>query len=161
MSTDPLPPRPYHHGDLRPVLVAAAVEAIAEDGPAGLSVRAVARRAGVTHAAATYHFGGKAGLLTAVAAEGFRLLADDLGAAWRATGSPLEVGVAYVRFALGRRPYFAVMYQPDLLVVDDPDLVAAKSATASLLYGGRTPAPSAWPPGPRRGRSSTAWPRCG
>jgi AcrR family transcriptional regulator len=133
--------RPYHHGDLRPTLVAAAVEAIAEDGLQAASLRGVARRAGVSHAAATYHFGDKAGLLTAVAAEGFRLLAYELGGALGAGGTALDAAVAYVRFALRHRPYFAVMYQPDLLHADDPDLVAAKSVTAGLLYGGdhRTP----------------------
>src|SRR5215472_16161717 len=61
--------RPYHHGHLRPALLAAAVEIIGEVRPAALSLREVARRARVTHAAAAYHFGDKAGLLTAVAAE--------------------------------------------------------------------------------------------
>src|SRR2546430_7302801 len=67
-----MPPvtRQYHHGDLRPALLRAAVETIAETGPAAMSLREVARRAGVTHAAAAYHFGDKAGLLTAVAAGG-------------------------------------------------------------------------------------------
>jgi AcrR family transcriptional regulator len=133
--------RPYHHGDLRPALVAAAVAAIDEDGSAAATLRGVARRAGVSHAAATYHFGDKAGLLTAIAVEGYRLLADELGTAWRSTGSALEVGVAYVRFALSRQAYFAVMYQPDLLHPDNPELVAARSVTAGLLYGGESPSP--------------------
>ena len=69
------PTRPYHHGQLRPALLRAAVETIADAGPAAMSLREVARRAGVTHAAAAYHFGDKAGLLTAVAAQGYRMLA--------------------------------------------------------------------------------------
>src|SRR6201998_4834037 len=68
------PPRPYHHGNLRPALLHAAVEVIGHAGPAAMSLREVARRAGVTHAAAAYHFGDKAGLLTAVAAQGSPLL---------------------------------------------------------------------------------------
>lgn len=131
--------RPYHHGDLRPALVVAAVAVIDEDGLPAATLRGVARRAGVSHAAATYHFGDKAGLLTAVAVDGYRLLADELGRTWRSTGSALEVGVAYVRFAVSRRPYFTVMYQPDLLHPDDPELVAARSVTAGLLYGGESP----------------------
>lgn len=131
--------RPYHHGDLRPALVAAAVAVIDEDGLPAATLRGVARRAGVSHAAATYHFGDKAGLLTAVAVDGYRLLADELGRTWRSTGSALEVGAAYVRFALSRRPYFTVMYQPDLLHADDPGLVAARSVTAGPLYGGESP----------------------
>ena len=70
--------RPYHHGDLRPALLKAAVETIEDVGPAAMSLREVARRAGVTHPAATYHFGDKAGLLTAVAIEGYRLLGQSL-----------------------------------------------------------------------------------
>ena len=55
-----------------------ALLAVAEHGPAALSLRQVARRAGVSHAAPTHHFRNKAGLLTAIAAEGYRLLADAL-----------------------------------------------------------------------------------
>jgi AcrR family transcriptional regulator len=133
--------RPYHHGDLRPTLVATAVSVISDEGLGAATLRGVARRAGVSHAAATYHFGDKAGLLTAVAAEGYRLLAAELGRAWRESASALEVGVAYVRFALDRRPYFTVMFQPDLLHTDDAELVAAKAVTSGILYGGAHPTP--------------------
>jgi Bacterial regulatory proteins, tetR family len=57
--------RPYHHGDLRRALVEAALQAIAEVGPAAVSLRDLARRTGVSHAAPAHHFGDKAGLLTA------------------------------------------------------------------------------------------------
>src|SRR5258708_33699906 len=95
----PQPARPYHHGDLRTALLRAAVEAIGEAGPAAMSLREVARRAGVSHAAAAYHFGDKAGLLTAVAAQGYRMLTEELRGACDAGRSFLEVGVAYVRVA--------------------------------------------------------------
>src|SRR6266536_5182875 len=72
--------RAYHHGDLRRALLVAAVEVIEESGPAALSLRDLARRAGVSHAAPQHHFGDKAGLLTAVAAEGYRRLATALEA---------------------------------------------------------------------------------
>jgi len=127
--------RPYHHGDLRRALVQAAVEVIDEVGPAAVSVREVARRAGVTHAAATYHFGDKAGLLTAVAAEGYRLLGAALEEAERRTHSFLEVGVAYVRFAVEHRAHFEVMYRPELYDPDAPEVREARAATAALLYG--------------------------
>src|SRR2546429_7116277 len=96
-----MPPvtRQYHHGDLRPALLRAAVETIAETGPAAMSLREVARRAGVTHAAAAYHFGDKAGLLTAVAAEGDRLLGEALRGA---RPGVLELGGAYVGFAVSQ-----------------------------------------------------------
>jgi AcrR family transcriptional regulator len=129
--------RPYHHGDLKSALLKAAVAVIEEVGPAAMSVREVARRAGVTHAAATYHFGDKAGLLTAVAAEGYRLLASELEQAQQERGSFLEVGVAYVRFAVTHRAHFEVMYRPELSHADDEELHAARAASAAILYGAR------------------------
>jgi len=131
--------RPYHHGDLRTALIAAAVEAIEEVGPAAMSLRDVARRAGVTHPAATYHFGDKAGLLTAVAAEGYRLLGESLHEAKETTGSLLEVGVAYVRFAVSHRAHFEVLYRPELYDPADAALQEAKAVTAALLYGSADP----------------------
>ena len=129
------PARPYHHGDLRRALLDAAVEAIESDGPAELSLRDLARRIGVSHAAPAHHFGDKTGLLTALATEGYALLGDELRRAWERTHSFLEVGVAYVGFAVAHRAHFEVMYRPELHRVDDPALEAARDATASLLYG--------------------------
>jgi AcrR family transcriptional regulator len=135
----PQPTRPYHHGDLRPALVRAAVEAIGHGGPAATSLREVARRAGVSHAAAAYHFGDKAGLLTAVAVQGYRLLAEELRGALDADRSFLEMGVAYVRFAVRHRAHFEVMYRPELYRPDDPEVRQARAATAALLYGTASP----------------------
>ena len=129
------PTRPYHHGDLRPALLRAAVEAIGQAGPAAMSLREVARRAGVSHAAAAYHFGDKAGLLTAVAAQGYRMLTEELANARDAGRGFLEVGVAYVRFAVSHRAYFEVMYRPELYRPDDPEVLGARAAAAVLLYG--------------------------
>ncbi|MCD0446561.1 TetR/AcrR family transcriptional regulator [Glycomyces sp. A-F 0318] len=126
----------YHHGDLRRALIDAAVEAVGEAGPSALSLRAVAKKAGVSHAAPAHHFGDKAGLLTAVAAEGFGRLADTLEAAWDATGDFTAVGAAYVRFAIDRRPYFEVMFRPELVHADDPDLQRAASRSAAALHRG-------------------------
>ena len=82
-----MPTRPYHHGSLRPALLAAALAAIGDAGPTALSMRDVARRAGVSHAASAHHFGDKAGLLTALAAQGYQLLAGELEAAQAAPAS--------------------------------------------------------------------------
>lgn len=136
----PSPPaRPYHHGDLRPALLHAAVEAIGQDGPAAMSLREVARRAGVSHAAAAYHFGDKAGLLTAIAVQGYRMLTEELHDARVARRSFLEVGVAYVRFAVSHRAHFEVMYRPELYRPDDPEVREARAAAAVLLYGTTSP----------------------
>jgi AcrR family transcriptional regulator len=126
--------RPYHHGDLPRVLLDAAIQAIAEVGPAAVSLRDLARRAGVSHAAPAYHFGDKAGLLTAVAADGFERMAATLREAYQTTGSFLEVGVAYVRFAVTHRAHFEVMFRPELYRTDDPELVRARDVARSLLY---------------------------
>ena len=112
--------RPYHHGDLRQVVLDAAVAAITEFGPTGFSLRDLARHAGVSHAAPAHHFRDKAGLLTTVAAQGYQLLADALAAAQQRTGDFLDVGVAYVRFAVEHRAHFEVMVRPDLYHPDDP-----------------------------------------
>ncbi len=126
----------YHHGDLRRALIDAAVEAIREAGPSALSLRAVAKGAGVSHAAPAHHFGDKAGLLTAVAAEGHDRFADALERAWEATGDFVEVGVAYVRFAIDNRPYFETMFRPELLHGDDPDLARAEARSRAALVRG-------------------------
>jgi AcrR family transcriptional regulator len=127
--------RPYHHGDLRRVLLDEALAAIERDGPSSVSLREVARRAGVSHAAPTHHFGDKGGLLTAIAVEGFDMLADELNAAFASTGSFLEVGVAYVGFAVRHRAHFEVMFRPELLRGDDPALAAARQRSREALYG--------------------------
>jgi len=131
------PKRPYHHGDLRPALLAAAIEAIEESGATAMSVRDLARRAGVTHTAVTYHFGDKSGLLAAVAADGYRRLAEALTEAKDKHRSFLEMGVAYVNFALDHPAHFEVMYNAALYDRDDADVVAARAETAALLYGSR------------------------
>ena len=123
----------YHHGDLRQAMIASAVEAIAESGPAALSLRDLARRVGVSHAAPVHHFGDKAGLLTAVATEGYRLFGEVL----RAAGPDLlDLGVAYVGFAIEHRAYFEVMFRPDLYHGDDPALTEARDRSGAALAGG-------------------------
>jgi AcrR family transcriptional regulator len=117
------------------------VVAIAESGPAALSLRDLARRAGVSHAAPAHHFGDKAGVLTALAAEGYDLLADALLEAHARTGEFLEVGVAYVRFAIDCRSHFEVMYRPDLYDPADPAVHVARNRAGMALYSGAATVP--------------------
>ena len=118
----------YHHGDLRRVLLDTALELIAERGPGAISLRDLARVAGVSHAAPAHHFGDKAGLFTAIAVQGNELLADALA------GADLEdMGVRYVRFAAEYPSHFEVMFRPDLWHADDPDLAAARERTRAVL----------------------------
>jgi AcrR family transcriptional regulator len=128
--------RPYHHGDLRRAVLDAAVAAIAESGPTAVSLRDLARRADVSHAAPAHHFGDKAGVLTALAAEAYDKLADTLFETQERTGEFLEMGVAYVRFAIDNRAHFEVMYRPDLYNPGDPTVVAARERAGEALYGG-------------------------
>ncbi len=124
-------PAPYHHGNLRPALLEAAAAEIAEVGTSAMSLRKVAARAGVTHTAAAHHFGDKRGLLTALAAEGHGALAEALAAA-RPRGL-VAMGDAYIRFAGEHRPWFEVMFRPELLRTDDPEYVAATAASFGQL----------------------------
>jgi AcrR family transcriptional regulator len=125
----------YHHGDLRRALVDEAVRVLADEGPSALTLRALARRIGVSHAAPTHHFGDKTGLLTAVATQGFELLADALARASE-HGDFADVGVGYVSFAVEHPGHFAVMFRTDLHDPHDPGLVAARGRAAGVLRGG-------------------------
>jgi AcrR family transcriptional regulator len=127
---------PYHHGDLRRALLDTALEAIGEQGPAAVSLRDVARRAGVSHAAPTHHFRDKTGLLTALAAEGWSLLADALQEVAAGEGDFAELGVAYVVFATSHPAHFAVMRAPGLARADDPELDAAMGRARAQLRSG-------------------------
>ncbi|MBL1082874.1 TetR/AcrR family transcriptional regulator [Streptomyces actinomycinicus] len=103
----------YHHGDLRTTCLRAARELLEEDGSAGLSLRAVARRAGVSATAPYRHYADRDALVSAVAAEGYRELAAHLAAAHPSPATPDDlaaVGVAYVRFALDHPALFRVMF---------------------------------------------------
>ncbi|WP_432903228.1 TetR/AcrR family transcriptional regulator [Micromonospora matsumotoense] len=147
--------RAYHHGDLPRALLAAAVTAIGESGPAALSLRDLARRAGVSHAAPTHHFGDKAGLLTALAVEGFDLLAAALTAAG---DDLLDVGVAYVDFAVRHRAHFEVMFRPDLYRADAPEVRAARERAGAALRLGVAALPvGRAAPGEARTDALAAW----
>lgn len=107
--------KPYHHGDLRAALIQAGLAILAEEGVQGLSLRAAARRAGVSHAAPYRHFADKEALLAAIAEEGFNMFAADVEAARaRFPASPRaqleESAWAYVRFALAHPDHLRVMF---------------------------------------------------
>ncbi|MBN9317540.1 MAG: TetR/AcrR family transcriptional regulator [Devosia sp.] len=135
----PLPAqsRPYHHGDLRKALLAAAVEELAEKGIEGLTLRGCARRAGVSHAAPAHHFGDVTGLLTEVAiAAQAKLAATMREAIARAERGSAEHVIAsalgYVRFALEHPGEFGLMFRRERLRPDDPGLLAAGAESFGL-----------------------------
>jgi AcrR family transcriptional regulator len=125
----------YHHGDLRAACLRAAKELLEEDGAAGLSVRAVARRAGVSPGAPYRHYADRDALVSAVAAEGYRELAGYLVAAHPAPSTPDDlaaVAVAYVRFALERPALFRMMFS-EPCDSDSSERVAATTAIAEYV----------------------------
>jgi len=118
MKPDPAPAEElrYHHGDLRAALIRAADEILAEQGVAGFSLREAARRAGVSPAAPTHHFGGSAGLLSEVAALGFEELGDRLQVSATTPTRRLRAqGLGYVRFAVAHPGRFQLMFRKDLV----------------------------------------------
>lgn len=105
----------YHHGDLRQSLIDAAIALISEEGIGDLSLRQVARRAGVSHNAPYRHFEDKEALLAAVAGQGFQSLRAAMESAQQVMPSDssqrLEaIGIAYVNFALAHPAYYRLMF---------------------------------------------------
>lgn len=132
------PARAYHHGDLRNTLREAARAILEEEGLAALSLRAVARRAGVSHAAPYRHYSNHEALLVELAVEGFDELREEIASA--ASGPGLaderisEIGAAYMRF-VARRPALArLMFGPQLPNRDSfPDLGAAADSVGTEI----------------------------
>lgn len=121
-------PREYHHGDLPATLRAAAVELIADAGPNGFSLREVARRAGVSHAAPAHHFGDTQGLFTSIATEGYavlsKVMAEASANATTARDRLTACGKAYVSTALANPGHYGVMVG-EYCDNTDPDFLAA------------------------------------
>jgi len=141
--------KPYHHGDLRAALLVAAEVELAERGIEAFSLRSVAKRAGVSHAAPAHHFRDADGLLTALAAEGFRqFLAAQ--AAREAVAEPdaeeqmVAAGLGYIDFALQRPALFRLLWGSQRPNFTDSELEAASHASYQHLVdqvvavGGRT-----------------------
>ena len=123
----------YHHGDLKAVILGQAAALVAERGADGISLRELARAAGVSHAAPAHHFTDRRGLFTALAAEGWRKLAAALTLA---RPDFVDAALAYVRFALGHPGHYAVMFDSSLVDPDDPELTAAQNAAGAELAHG-------------------------
>src|SRR5665213_933928 len=107
--------RPYHHGDLSRALVQAGRRILEREGPAALSLRAVAREAGVSPAAPYHHFKDKCELLNAVAQQGWMELGAAVSRARAKAPGPREalseIGVAYVCFARENPALYRIMYK--------------------------------------------------
>lgn len=122
----------YHHGDLRNALLEEAGRMIEEDGIAGLSLRGLARRLGVSHAAPGHHFNDRDALLGEIAADGFAALADGLEKALEDEDDlSVAAGLAYVDVALAAPQRFKLMFASRFLREDDiPERLVEESARA-------------------------------
>lgn len=131
---------PYHHGALRDALLTAAETVLERDGLGGLTLRAVAREAGVSHAAPTHHFGDLTGLVSELAAIGFRQFNAAMVAAG-ATGGPsmlekaLARAKAYVAYAQAHQGMYGLMFRTERLDMSRPSLHEAASASFAGLAG--------------------------
>src|ERR1700745_1056626 len=123
----------YHHGDLKATILAEAAVLVAHRGADGLSLRELARAAGVSHAAPAHHFTDRRGLFTALATEGFQMLAEAL---IDARGDFADAALAYVRFAIGHPGHYRVMFDKSLVDVSDTELAAAEAAAGAELSRG-------------------------
>src|SRR5246127_4332241 len=127
----------YHHGDLRAACVRAAMALLEESGETALSLRAVARRAGVSPAAPYRHYADREALVSAVPAVGYRELAERLAAAHPSPSTPEQlsgVAIAYVQFALERPALFRIMFG-EPCDRDNDERVAATAAVSLYVRG--------------------------
>ncbi len=131
----------YHHGDLKNALIQAGVDILARDGIGALSLRSVAREAGVSHSAPYAHFSDKQALIAAISTEGFHRLHAQL----ETVSAPLKeqphnqitaCARAYANFAVQERDIFNIMFSGVLEQEKAyPEFVEISTATAALLAG--------------------------
>jgi AcrR family transcriptional regulator len=128
----------YHHGNLREVLIAAALALIAERGPAGFAFAEVARAAGVSPAAPYRHFRDRNALVAEIARQGFERFTDELDRAWNG-GRPDPVralencGRAYLAFARREPAAYAAMFETGFALEEDAMLLAASERAFAVL----------------------------
>ena len=149
-------PRGYHHGNLKEALIRAALELIAEKGPAGFTFAEAARWAGVSPAAPYRHFRDRDELMADVAKRGFELFEEALGRAWD-EGKPdpskayERLGKAYLEFARKEPSYYSAMFEAGIPLDSNPEFreagerafavlrVATETLIATMPVGKRPP----------------------
>ena len=126
--------KPYHHGELAPSLRKVALAILEEEGLAALSLRSVARRAGVSHAAPYRHYPSREALLADVAMEGLARLRAELAQAAAAPGDKsdriVRIGGAYLRFASRHAGLLRLMFGSEL--PNRGDYAGLAEATAAI-----------------------------
>ncbi|UFZ04569.1 TetR/AcrR family transcriptional regulator [Bradyrhizobium ontarionense] len=130
---------PYHHGALRDALLETAERVLERDGLAGLTLRAVAREAGVSHAAPTHHFKDLTGLVSELAAIGFTRFNATMKQAGESAGTPIERAMAraraYVAYAQANPGMYGLMFRTERLDYSRPSLHEAAEASFAGLAG--------------------------
>lgn len=129
--------KPYHHQNLRAALIEAGLAILAEEGAEALTLRAAARRVGVSHNAPYRHFADKEALLAAIAEEGFETLAAALARAVAPYADDPrrafeEAGWAYVQFALAHPDHLRVMFSG---IAPDPQAHPTLGAAGTRAFG--------------------------
>jgi AcrR family transcriptional regulator len=128
----------YHHGNLKEALIQAALDLIAQKGPAGFTFAEAARSAGVSPAAPYRHFRDRDELLASIAQHGFELFEKQLSAAWD-DGRPdtftafSRVGKAYLAFAREHPAYYSAMFESGVPMQDNPALLIASERAFAII----------------------------
>ena len=135
-----LEPKPYHHGDLRRVLIDAALQLVGEGGAEAVSVREAARRAGVSPGAPFRHFPSRDALMQAVAEEAQRRFRAEIAAALAAApGDPLArfrcLGLAYLRWAMQNPTHFEIISSRRFFDHDQAAAISSDNAELIELTG--------------------------
>ena len=146
--------RSYHHGNLREALVEAALDLIAEKGPAGFTFAEAARQAGVSPAAPYRHFRDRDALMADVARRGFERFERQLASAWDEGRPSLReafdrLGKAYLAFARGEPAYFSAMFESGLSTSAHRDLQEAGDRAFAVLRGACEAIAASMPAGKR------------
>jgi AcrR family transcriptional regulator len=139
-SKDNRGPRGYHHGNLKEALLRAALELIAQKGPAGFTFAEAARWAGVSPAAPYRHFRDRDELLANIALRGFERFAIVLEKAWDDGGpQPFvaldRLGKAYLEFARVEPAYYSAMFEAGVPLATSPELREASERAFAVLRG--------------------------
>ena len=157
-------PRSYHHGDLRTAVLAAAEKILEKQGVEALTLRAVARAVGVSHTAPKNHFGDLEGLLSELAAVGYRRYGEALSGAMNAAGADPRMrmramGRAYIGFARTRPGLFLLMFRSERLDMTRPALRESIESTREALRTATHSAASGTPLPPLQlaARATASW----